>query len=342
MEWYQNIIEFASKEYDFDINTFKTKTVSKFNDPEVGIYTFSKNGKEYIIDFCPAYYPQRRQTTAELDFIDYLAENNVSVAAPLKTTKGELCISMQLNSTVFNIIVFEFASGQFWNHNDPDKWNDRIFFNWGKLMGDMHRLTKDYKSTKNYNVPDIFNRDYEGWGAYFDCLEEYPEVYKITQGLFDEFMALPRDRDSYGLIHNDLHPWNFHIDINDGDKLTLFDFNDNIYGWFAMDIGIAFYHGLDWSRKDDAGNDYTNAIIENFLKGYLSVNHLSGLQFSKIPAFMKYRQICFNLGNIIENYSEWKYKIENDILFDGVELKSISEIIGNLKPQTNPKNIHED
>jgi len=221
------------------------------------------------------------------------------------------------------------AGGQFWDHNDPDKWNNKIFFNWGKLMGDMHRLTKDYKRSNKYNILDIFTRNYEGWGSYFDCLKENPEVFKIIQDLLDEFMTFPRDRDSYGLIHNDMHPWNFHID---GDKITLFDFNDNIYGWFVMDIGIAFYHGLDWSRKDDAGHDYTNAIIENFLKGYLSANHLNDFWLSKIPMFMKYRQICLNLGNITEDPKEWQYKIENDILYDGVELKSISEIIENVKP----------
>ena len=339
MEWYQNLLEVASEQYEFDINTFKTKEVSKFNDPEAEIYVFSKNGKEYTIDFWPVSLAQRRQTRAELEFIDYLAENKVSVARPLRTINGELFIETKLNGEDFIIMAFEMASGEFWNHNDPDKWNDRIFFNWGKLMGDMHRLTKDYKRSDKYNILDIFNRDYEGWGAYFDCLKVRPGIYKIIQELCDEFMTYPRDRDSYGLIHNDLHPWNFHID---GDKLTLFDFNDNIYGWFAMDVGIALYHGLDWSRKNDAGYDFTNAIIENFLKGYLSANHLSDFWLSKIPKFMKYRQICFNLGDITENHEKWKYKIENDILFDGIDLKSISDIIENIssfKIQYNHRDI---
>jgi len=320
MEWYQNLLEFASKEYDFDIKTFKTKQVSKFNDPEVEIFTFNKNGKEYIIDFEPGYFPQRRQTRAELDFIDYLSENNISVAAPLRTINGELVIPVQENGDDYNITVFEFASGHFWDKNDPNKWNDRIFFNWGKMMGDMHRLTKEYKSANKYNVPDIFKRNYTGWGSFFDCLKIYPAVYQITQDLLGEMADLPRDKDSYGLIHCDFHPHNFHID---GDKLTLFDFNDNVYAWFALDIGIAFYHGLDWSRKDDFGNDYTNAIIKNFLKGYLSANHLSEFWISKIPMFMKYRQIWFNAELLDENDKEWIYNIENDIIFADCEIKSL-------------------
>jgi Ser/Thr protein kinase RdoA (MazF antagonist) len=327
-EWYQKLLEFAAKEYDFDINTFKTKEVSKFNDPSIEIFTFNKSGKEYIIDFYPAYLPQRRQTRAELNFINYLAENSISVARPLKTVNGELFIAPQKIGEDFNIIVFEMASGEFWDKNDPKKWNDKIFFNWGKLMGNMHRLAKDYKYANTYNVPDIFNRNYTGWGSFFDCLKIYPKVYKITQELLDEIMDLPRNKDSYGLIHCDLHPYNFLID---GDKITVFDFDDNIYAWFALDIGIGLYHGLDWSRKDDFSNDYTNAIIRNFLKGYLSANDLSDFWISKIPMFMKYRQIWFNTEIINDNQKNWIYNIENDILFDGYDLKSIADIIERVK-----------
>jgi len=295
-KWYQGLLEFAAKKYGFDVNTFKIEYGKTFNDPSREIFTFNKDGKKYIIDFEPDYIPQRRQTRAELDFIAYLADNNISVAVPLSANNSELCITYKN----FNITVFEMVSGYFFDKNDPNKWNDRIFFNWGKLMGDMHRLAKDYKPSNKYIVPDIFDRNYTGWGSFFDCLKEYPDVYKVTQELLAEIQDLTKDRDSYGLIHCDIHPYNFLID---GDQIKLFDFNDNIYAWFALDIAVALYHGLDWGGKNDAGHDFTKEITENFLKGYLSANHLSDFCISKIPLFMKYRQICFLIetGSLLTN-----------------------------------------
>lgn len=82
----------------------------------------------------------------------------------------------------------------------------------------------------------------------------------IVEDLINEMMALPKDKDSYGLIHNDMHQWNF---LLDGDKINVFDFDDSLHGWFALDIGIALYHALWWGRKDDAGNDFTDSIILN-------------------------------------------------------------------------------
>ena len=135
-------------------------------------------------------------------------------------------------------------------------------------------------------------------------------------------MALPKDKDSDGLIHNDMHPWNFYIDK---DKINVFDFDDSLYGWFSLDIGIALYHGLWWGRKDDAGNDFTKSIIVNFLDGYLSANNLSEFWISKIPMFMRFRQICkfswfFNPGYIDEHQQERIQNIENGILFKNCEI----------------------
>ena len=69
------------------------------------------------------------------------------------------------------------------------------------------------------------------------------------------------------------------------------------------------------------------------MRGYLSANQLSDFWLSKIPMFMKYRHLGMDpkrhgLGCSRE---EWVYNIENDILFEGFELKSALEIIKNAK-----------
>lgn len=135
-------------------------------------------------------------------------------------------------------------------------------------------------------------------------------------------MALPKDRDSYGLIHFDLHPWNFLID---GERLNVFDFDDCLYGWFALDIGVALYHALWWGRKNDAGQEFTREIIQSFLEGYASANHLSDFWLARIPLFMKYRQICkfswfYGPENEDEHQRERIRNIENGVLFSDCDI----------------------
>ena len=315
-----DLLEFVSNKYGFDKNTLNFISESTNQ-----IYSFQKNNKRYILRFSQQSAEHIHQTKAEMDWLYYFANNKINVSLPIATCNGELVISTDDENNPYIISAYEALSGQFWDKNDSKRWNEKVFFNWGRLMGEMHRLTKDYTPANETDIRSEFN----GRNALADSISAYPSVNKIAEELIEEIMALPKNRDSYGLIHYDVHQWNLLID---GDKLNVFDFDDSLYGWFALDIGIALYHALWWGRKDDAGNDFTNTIIENFLKGCLSANHLSKFWISKIPMFMKYRQICkfswfFNPENIDEHQKERIYNIENDILFTGCKIdKSLFDI----------------
>ena len=301
------LLEAAQKIYDFDKGT-----VHLINDGANKVYKFKKDEKYYILRFSKRPAEKIHETKAEMDWLYYLWSNNISVALPLKTNNGETVASAQDSGENYLITSFEMVSGQLLNTNDPNHWNQKAFFGWGRTMGDIHSASKNFKPANAKDVRSVF----DGRFALEDIVKKHPSVNKIAEELIKEIMRLPKDKDSYGLIHNDMHPLNFHINR---DKINVFDFDDALYGWFSLDIGIALYHGLLWGRKEN-GNELTNIIIENFIKGYLSGNHLSDFWLSKIPMFMKFRQICnfswiFNPGNIDDKQKEFIHNIENGILF---------------------------
>ena len=324
----KSLLEFAAKNYGFDVDTLEYiprdsgKIMNK-------IYSFNKNDKKYIIKFAPLSVENNNlliETKAATDFMYYLSEKNVNVAVPLKTINGELVLSAHEDGEDYFITAFAWLNGQTWGY---DCRNVQISFNWGKTMGEMHHAAKNYEPSDESDAQkDIFSNYY--WISFLDDLKLYPSVYKISQELLGEIAVLPREKDSFGVIHGDMHQGNIFID---GVQVSIIDFGDSIYGWFALDIAISLCHALWWDRKDEAGNDFTQSIIENFIKGYLSANQLSDFWSSKIPMFMKYRHICMNpkSNGLGSDREEWIYNIENDILFDGFELKSISNIIENVR-----------
>lgn len=308
------LLSLAADRYRFDKSTLHFISESTNQ-----IYSFQKDGKYYILRFSERPAEEVHQTKAEMDWLYYLANQKIGVALPLAAENGELVIATEDEGKSFIISVFEALQGKFWNKNDSDLWNEKIFFRWGEVMGNIHRLTKEYSPANEKDVRGVFT----GHNALFlDGIKGCPTVHKIAVDLINEMMALPKDKDSYGLIHYDIHPGNF---IIDGDKINVFDFDDALYGWFALDIGIALYHGLWWGRKNDAGHDFTNDMIQNFLRGYLSANVLSDYWLSKIPMFMRFRQICklswfYDAGNDDANQRERVRNIENGILFTGCEI----------------------
>lgn len=318
-----NLLNFAIKNYGFDKGTLHF-----ISDSTNQIYSFQKDGKHYILRFSNRPFDKVNEAKAEMEWLYYLAKNNIGVGLPLKTENNELVISTQDKGENFIITSFGFVNGEFWDKNNPKKWNERIFYNWGKVMGDIHRLTKDF----SFSSETIKRSSFDGRFSLNGNVKNCPSVNEIVENLIKEMMALPKDKDSYGLIHNDIHQWNFYID---GENINVFDFDDSLYGWFALDIGIALYHGLWWGRKNDTGNDFTESIIKNFLKGYSSANTLSDFWITKIPLFMKFRQICkfswfYDNETEDEHQKERKHNIENDLFFNDCDLSSVSKYLENI------------
>jgi Ser/Thr protein kinase RdoA (MazF antagonist) len=311
-----HLLGLAAAVYGFDAATLGFVSVTT-ND----IYRFRKDGQPYILRCARRRAKDIRQTIAEMDWLDYLSRCGVSVSLPLRTRSGKLAVAVEDDGKSYILAAFSMASGCFWDRNDPSRWNATIFHNWGKVMGDMHRLTKEYVPA---NDQDIRNRFAER-ETLNDSVRACPSVNSIAEEIMSQIMGLPAGADSYGLIHYDLHPWNFYIA---GERINVFDFDDCLYGWFALDMGVALYHGLWWGRHDDARpvpHDFTRSIITNFIAGYLSSNALSGFWLAQIPLFMRYRQICkfswfFDPHHIDAEQRARIRNIEDGVLFTGCEL----------------------
>jgi len=307
------LLSFAAEAYGFDASTLRFVS-SSTNE----VYQFRKGDRPYILRFAQRPVEWVSRTIAEMDWLDYLSRQGIGVSLPLRSASGALVVATEDDGKPYILAAFSMANGRFWDKNDPSRWNAAVFHAWGKLMGDMHRLTKAYVPANVCDVRDTFaERE-----TIPEKLKACPTVYRLAQDTLREILALPVDKDSYGLIHYDLHPWNFYLD---GERIYVFDFDDCLYGWFALDIGVALYHGLWWGRRDDAKpvpHDYANSIISNFLAGYLSGNALSSFWLSKIPLFMRYRQICkfswfFDPSNVSDEQKTRIHNLERGVLFTG-------------------------
>lgn len=102
-----------------------------------------------------------------------------------------------------------------------------MFYNWGKVVGNMHRFTRDYtpgdgmEKRHEFSIRSMISEN----------IKDFPAVNKIAENLLKEIENLPKDKDSYGLIHNDLHPGNFLID---GEHIHLIDFDGCMYSISEM------------------------------------------------------------------------------------------------------------
>lgn len=309
------LLGLAAEAYGFDAST-----LALISTTTNVVYHFCRDGAPYILRLSQRPAEALPRVIAEMDWLDYLARHGISVSLPLRSRSGELAIAVTEDGQGYILAAFAMAGGRFWDKKDKARWNATVFTNWGRVMGEMHRLTKVYAPPDDRTVRDTFaERE-----AIPDKLQACPSVYAIGQALLHEILSLPIESDGYGLIHYDLHPWNM---LLEGDRINVFDFDDCLYGWFALDMGVALYHGLWWGRHDGAKpvpNDLSASLIRNFVRGYLSRNSLSRYWLAKVPLFMRYRQICkfswfFDPDHIDEEQRTRIRNIERGVLFSDCE-----------------------
>ncbi|MBP3967325.1 phosphotransferase enzyme family protein [Paenibacillus lignilyticus] len=277
------ILNKAAASFAFDRNSIEFISNSTNN-----VFRFTKNNEVLFLRITEKSHDYINKVNAEVDWISYLVNNGVHASLPIKTLDNELTAVYEENGKGFIATAFQCAPGQFFNKNDPKLWGTFIFRQWGETMGKMHMLSKSYRPLKTrrdeWRSSEIANP--------YLLHSEYNVLLERLKSHESRIMKLPRDGNSYWLIHNDFHPYNFHI--NDK-SITVFDFDDSIYGWFSLDIAIAATHAVWWgAQKDDrqSKNEFANKFLHEFLEGYFKYNLLDEYWIKQIPLYMDYRNIC--------------------------------------------------
>lgn len=240
---------------------------------------------------------------AELDWIEYLSDHHVPVCKALQIIDNRHIVPLADN---FYLVVYEKAKGQHVNVNNPEIWNSDLFENWGRTMGKMHALAKNY-TTKTTKRPNW----YEHPLYYLELDFVDVEIQERWKAYVKQLRELPTTSNAYGIIHHDLHQHNFFID--DKKNLILMDFGDCEYHWFVYDIAIVIYHAVQTCNdaEPQSKEAFAKAFFQSFMKGYELEHQLSSEWMQRLPFFLDFRQIYSYMYHMMyaSNLNEGQVKI---------------------------------
>ncbi len=247
------------------------------------IYKFYRGDGQFILRIGHSSRRSPDLIRGEVDWINYLAANGASVAQAILSENGRLVEPVDDGQGgEFLCTAFQHAPGQ---EVRRDQINDRLFHNYGRLIGRMHALAKTYHVSNPawqryaWDSPENNTAERQMPAKEVVALEKYRAVLAHLR-------TLRRDTEGYGMIHQDAHPGNFFVD--DEYRITLFDFDDCVYGHFIYDIAmVLFYTAIN--ETDPV--DYTLRFMPVFLSGYCVENRLDPAWLVELPYFMKLREI---------------------------------------------------
>ncbi|WP_242222366.1 phosphotransferase enzyme family protein [Bacillus cereus group sp. BfR-BA-01380] len=261
-------------------------------------YIFRAEGEDctsYVLRLTHSSHRTYKQIEAELDFLAYLGENGAKVAAPHRSQNDIFVESLQAtDGTSFYVSLFDYANGERVKDVDSAVWNDTLFYAWGKAIGQLHRLTMDYPKTENR----VTWMDDEI--TVIDMLQEDKELQAIAYEVVAEIKNSPVTNRTFGLIHGDIHHGNFHYENG---ELTIFDFDDATYNYFAHDLAMVLYYSAlqkDWSEEEKA--IFARHQLQVLREGYETEYILDDSVYDTIPLFMRLRDVAL-YGTIMKKFN---------------------------------------
>ncbi|MCP4583080.1 MAG: phosphotransferase [candidate division Zixibacteria bacterium] len=291
--------------------------LTKLGSFESYVYEYEKDNQSRILKLTHSHHRSGQLIQGELEWVNYLAENKVSVPAVIPSESGNLVETIDLGDSYFLAYAFEKAEGKL---PESSRWDDSLFENWGRVMGRMHALAKSYKPSNN-SIKRFHWYEDASLRVENHIPASQPLVIERCNQLKNKLREIPTDMESYGLIHSDIHHGNFFV--NNGD-ITVFDFDDCHYNWFAYDIAIPLFYVLRDSEIDPNDKSFARHFMSRFMAGYKQENAIDPVHLEVIPDFMKLRELDLyiiihaenaqNLNGWCERYMKnRRYSIENKI-----------------------------
>jgi len=269
---------------------------------------FKRDGAAFVLKITPKSKDnptEVQQLEEKLAFTSYLTENGVRAARPIPSPVGNWVETIETEQHLYLVNTLTKAEGKHLNLNHLPGGNHDFFHKWGQVTGQMHRLAKTYPKWRKDPGDGSPISEISSWQEEHQSFADWcqdDDIRAKWMELGKRIEQLPINRAGYGLIHNDLHPWN--IIVNSRGEVTVIDFDVCAYHFFIKDIAIALFH-VNWSGnpgKDSTKDQYLTQFFHNFMAGYARENTLEGFWFKQLPLFIKHHQILL----YIVFTDEWK------------------------------------
>jgi len=247
------------------------------------VYAVDVDGSEWVLRLTCANRRAMDELASELDWIQFLSANGLSVAYPLPSVRGNVVERLSGGRGDYYAAVFRKAPGH--SLRQVTDFSDTVVGAWGAYIGRIHALTQRYSvpdgTTKrahwqNELTLQVALRSVDVRGCrYSDILLQLLEWQR----------SLEQPADAYGLVHADLHHGNFFVQES---TITAFDFDDCCYHWFAYDLAVPWFYVRSAYRS--SGVQFAEEqLFEVFLTGYATSHTLSAAWLKRIETFIAYR-----------------------------------------------------
>lgn len=286
IERLQRLAEEALHLYGFEGASLSLLRLSQFFNTSFRV--MAPDGSHYVLRIHrPSSNPERKRVkiVSELWWMNRVHEDlRISTPRPVRTLSGEEVVRVGAPGVPEPrfCVLFHFVEGRFLQRGQRPQHLEQV----GVLAARLHdysaQLTVPPWFTRN--IVDRADEAFEDSVAGLLEREWSGDVADTIRAAFPRFRDVQRrlgsGRDVFGVIHADIHHWNY---LFDRGQIRLIDFDDSGWGHYLYDLAVT---GQQIARLPQ-GPALWNAL----LTGYRRVRQLSAEHEATIEAFRVLREI---------------------------------------------------
>lgn len=227
--------------------------------------TESQAGAPVIIRISDGATRSRGELLGELRWLDHLITHSCTVTTPIASRRGELLETIDLDGNTMHVCCFKRFGGRELHPATDAEWNDELFFNLGREIGRIHRVSDQLQlppdedrlpwyESKLTRIPNPLPEDFN------------PRVAEAMRAFLAELRGRPTLPGQFGLVHRDLHSGNF---LYEEGKVEIIDFDLGCYGWRTMDFAVLlFSHYYYPSLRVPNATKLAGHVLATMVRGY--------------------------------------------------------------------------
>lgn len=255
------------------------------------------DGNTYALRVHRKGYHDLEELNSEHVWTSSLSNAGLLVPEAVVTRSGEAYTSVSfLNSSEYRYVgLVKWIEGTILNDlilDLEEKDVSDVYESLGKVVAKFHKATIAWEKPKDFKRHSFDTDGLLGskpfWGRFWEAqnatTREREKLSLIRNNITEILSKLPRDINSFGMIHADLHSQNVLIQ---GKSLSVIDFDDSGFGWYGFDLAVAIWDRLDFT----ATGCHFDIAYKSLIRGYLEERPNAKDIIETIPTFLLMRTL---------------------------------------------------
>ena len=245
------------------------------------------------------HWRSRTDIDFEVDFLNFLAQHDMPVAAPLATVNGDFLVEVGAPEGMRYATLFPFAPGEI----SLGGWTVDQSKRLGEVVANIHKISSEFTSESPRQSLDLDYLLDESLSYILPFFGDRPHDWNFVQStaetIREKLADLSTEKPFWTVCWGDAHSGNVHFTKDQ--KITMFDFDQCGHGWRAFEIGKFYQAALTTGM--------CRRVREAFVAGYESQTIFTEAEEKAMQSLTQLAYIW-----------SWRISLQHILLFNNSQL----------------------